>query len=210
MITQLTWAERMGRYLDGLEEVEEHPKFYPAGRRFVWEPPKRSGLRPHRGMTGHWKKGGPPGTLIYCLDCLIRTNARKGATPEQINSDIRTWKSRHNRVAKAEITRARELEEQLVDYEKRRAQLGDVLKIQGAHGNWDYDGYMLGMFNGLELAASIMEGRTPEFRKKPEDGWLRDKPIAVRLETAEGTPSPGDPVTEAYMYEAAVAGEVEV
>ena len=209
MITQLTWAERMARFLDGYDlPGEDDVKFVPAGRRFVWEPPKGSGLRPHRGMTGRWKKGGPPGVLVFCLDCEIRTKARRGGSHEDTNADIRTWQLRHARVAKQEITRARELEGQLADYEKRREQLNDVLKTQGMHGNWNYDAYMQGMFNGLELAASIMEGRTPVFRKKPDAGWLHDKPIEIRLATAEHTPSPADPVLEAYAFEAAKAGEV--
>lgn len=206
---QLSWVERAARFLDGQDgdEVNKHPKFFPAGRRFIWEPPKGSGLRPHRGMTGHWKKGGPPGTLVFCLDCPIRTQARRGGTPELVNADIHTWRLRHNRVAKVEMTRAKELEEEKLDYEKRRTQLAEVLKIQGEHGNWNYDPYMQGMFNGLELAAAIMEGRTPRFRKKPDDGWLHDKPVELKLLAAEGLPQNPDALLEAYAFEATAAGD---
>jgi hypothetical protein len=43
--------------------------------------------------------------------------------------------------------------------------LREVHELQGTDGNWDASSYMLGMFNGLELALSILEDRTPQFRK---------------------------------------------
>ena len=46
----------------------------------------------------------------------------------------------------------------------RVEELKKVHAIQGSNGNWDYDEYMLGLFNGLEMALSIMEDREPEFR----------------------------------------------
>lgn len=52
----------------------------------------------------------------------------------------------------------------------------DVLKVQGYDGNWNYDPYMMGLYNGLELALSIVENREPEFKSKPET-WGAD--IAV-------------------------------
>jgi hypothetical protein len=49
-------------------------------------------------------------------------------------------------------------------------QLRDLVEVQGRDGNWNMDGYMCGMFNGMELALSIMEGREPQYRtlKKPQ------------------------------------------
>lgn len=40
----------------------------------------------------------------------------------------------------------------------------ELLKIQGAKGNWDYDNYMLGMFNGMELMMCTVENRAPKYR----------------------------------------------
>ena len=37
--------------------------------------------------------------------------------------------------------------------------LKDVHKVQGYDGNWNYDPYMLGLYNGLEMALAIMENR---------------------------------------------------
>lgn len=53
--------------------------------------------------------------------------------------------------------------------------LRDVLKVQGYNGNWNYDPYMLGLYNGLEMALSIMEKRQPYFKDAPEV-WLCDIP----------------------------------
>jgi hypothetical protein len=49
-----------------------------------------------------------------------------------------------------------------------------MLKTQGECGNWNYDPYMHGMFNGLELAIATIEGREPETREAPNE-WLFDK-----------------------------------
>ena len=43
----------------------------------------------------------------------------------------------------------------------------EILEIQGSDGNWDYDEYMLGMFNGMELLMAMVDDRTPIFRKAP-------------------------------------------
>jgi len=43
-------------------------------------------------------------------------------------------------------------------------QLREMHKIQGADGNWNIDGYMCGLFNGLEMALAVWEGREPVFR----------------------------------------------
>lgn len=58
-----------------------------------------------------------------------------------------------------------------------------LLDLQGADGNWDYDPYMLGMYNGMELLLSLMECREPEFRDPP-DTWGANNPEA-ELEVAE-------------------------
>jgi hypothetical protein len=48
------------------------------------------------------------------------------------------------------------------------------LEIQGRHGNWNYDPYMHGMYNGMELALATIENREPEYREAPEQ-WLCHK-----------------------------------
>ena len=53
-------------------------------------------------------------------------------------------------------------------------QLREVHAIQGRDGCWDIDDYMLGLYNGLELALSIVENRECRYknRPKPERTWV--------------------------------------
>lgn len=60
----------------------------------------------------------------------------------------------------------------------------EMMEIQGSDGNWNYDEYMHGMYNGMEFMLSIVEGREPIYREKP-DKWKKDmesnlKPVASR------------------------------
>ena len=61
-------------------------------------------------------------------------------------------------------------------FKKKLASLNDVLNIQGQKGNWDYDPYMQGLYNGLCLARSIMTETEPEFRDTPKR-WLGEKTL---------------------------------
>lgn len=57
--------------------------------------------------------------------------------------------------------------------------LKELVDIQGSNGNWNYDNYMLGMFNGMELMTSIIEGREPKFRSCEEEDFLENKHKSV-------------------------------
>ena len=50
------------------------------------------------------------------------------------------------------------------DIEKKLKDANNCLATQGTEGNWNANDYMLGMFNGMELIISILEGREPEYR----------------------------------------------
>ena len=49
--------------------------------------------------------------------------------------------------------------------------INDLLRIQGYNGNWNYDPYMQGMYNGMEVVIAILEDREPVFKSAPEK-WL--------------------------------------
>jgi len=49
--------------------------------------------------------------------------------------------------------------------------------VQGMDGNWNYDPYIHGLFNGIEFSLSLIEVREPKFRDAPEK-WLCDEPKA--------------------------------
>lgn len=49
--------------------------------------------------------------------------------------------------------------------------------VQAAKGTWNASAYMNGLYNGLELALSILEDeREPQLRHRPEGGYLDDQP----------------------------------
>jgi len=54
--------------------------------------------------------------------------------------------------------------------------MNDMMKIQGADGNWNYDPYMQGLYNGMEMMLSIAEGREPIFREAPQE-WLSNRMV---------------------------------
>jgi hypothetical protein len=55
------------------------------------------------------------------------------------------------------------------------AKMRELLEVQGCDGNWNFDPYMQGMFNGMEMMMSLVDGRDPAFRKAP-DKWLYTAP----------------------------------
>ena len=58
-------------------------------------------------------------------------------------------------------------------------QLREVHAIQGSDGCWDIDDYMLGLYNGLELALSIVESRECRYKNRPKPE--QDEPVAWRV-----------------------------
>ena len=47
----------------------------------------------------------------------------------------------------------------------------EMLEVQGSDGNWNYDSYMHGMYNGMEYIIAMVESREPVFREAPKK-WL--------------------------------------
>ncbi len=57
--------------------------------------------------------------------------------------------------------------------EQIKKSLDDLIAVQCAEGNWNYDAYMHGLANGLILAKSIVDNNSPAFLKAPKM-WLSD------------------------------------
>jgi len=55
---------------------------------------------------------------------------------------------------------------------KKIESMKQILEVQGSSGNWNYDNYMLGIFNGMELMMATLEDREPLFRKCKEKDFL--------------------------------------
>jgi hypothetical protein len=61
-----------------------------------------------------------------------------------------------------------------------------VRDVQGYDGNWNYDPYMQGLYNGLEFALSLIEVREPQFKDAPET-WLGDIKVKYKLSSRSQT-----------------------
>lgn len=65
------------------------------------------------------------------------------------------------------------IETPFCDLIKQIQNANDLLDLQGSTGNWNYDPYMHGMFNGMEVILATIEDREPNFKEAPEE-WLCD------------------------------------
>ncbi len=52
--------------------------------------------------------------------------------------------------------------------------LKEMLKVQGVDGNWNYDPYMHGMYNGIVFSIALLEDKEPKYRDAPKE-WLLNK-----------------------------------
>lgn len=53
-------------------------------------------------------------------------------------------------------------------YEQHLKDLRYAHGVQGLNGNWNWNPYMMGLYNGLELALSIFEDREPAYKEQPK------------------------------------------
>lgn len=56
-----------------------------------------------------------------------------------------------------------ELKKQLEEWEHHLKCSKEMLEIQGQKGNYDYDEYMLGLYNGMEYVMALFETREPNY-----------------------------------------------
>lgn len=57
----------------------------------------------------------------------------------------------------------RQLKKQLEEWENHLKCSKEMLDIQGQKGNYDYDEYMLGLYNGMEYIIALFETREPNY-----------------------------------------------
>lgn len=60
----------------------------------------------------------------------------------------------------------------------------DVLNIQAQKGNYNYDSYMLGLYNGMEMIVSLFEQREPKFKCGKDIKFLHETDYKSRNEKA--------------------------
>ena len=51
----------------------------------------------------------------------------------------------------------------LKQYEKSMRIANEMLELQGRNGNYNYDSYMLGLYNGMEYIIALFETREPNY-----------------------------------------------
>ncbi|MCP4355759.1 MAG: hypothetical protein GY793_09060 [Proteobacteria bacterium] len=61
-------------------------------------------------------------------------------------------------------------------------ELKSLVDVQGRNGNWNYDRYMHGMYNGMEVLLATIEKKEPVFKDAPEI-YLIDKKAPVKKPT---------------------------
>lgn len=60
----------------------------------------------------------------------------------------------------------------------------DVLNVQAQGGNYNYDSYMLGLYNGMEMIVSLFEQREPKFKCGKDIKFLHEIDYKSRNEKA--------------------------
>ena len=53
--------------------------------------------------------------------------------------------------------------------------MNSLKDIQGSDGNWNFDPYMHGMYNAMEIFCAIAEEREEVLRDNPKEGYSADK-----------------------------------
>lgn len=118
------------------------------------------------------------GEKARCIDLLIKENAElksqlRGTThcfdeeehnklKEEITNlskDVDMWNDKYNDM----FDENRMLKKQLEEWEHHLKCSKEMLDIQGKKGNYDYDEYMLGLYNGMEYIIALFETREPNY-----------------------------------------------
>ena len=63
----------------------------------------------------------------------------------------------------------------LKQYEKSMEIANEMLELQGRDGNYNYDSYMLGLYNGMEYIVSLLEVREPKLINGKEVKFLSEE-----------------------------------
>ena len=67
------------------------------------------------------------------------------------------------------------LKKQLKEWENHLKCSKEMLDIQGQKGNYDYDEYMLGLYNGMEYIIALFETREPIYKSGKDIEFISDK-----------------------------------
>lgn len=90
------------------------------------------------------------GKNARCLDLLIKENQE---LKSQLKGTTHCFDEEEHE----------KLKKQLEEWEHHLKCSKEMLDIQGQKGNYDYDEYMLGLYNGMEYIIALFETREPNF-----------------------------------------------
>ena len=89
------------------------------------------------------------------------------------NKDSRN--SRQRIANKNLLKKINELKKQLEEWNYHLKCSKEMLDIQGHNGNYNYDSYMLGIYNGMEYIIALFETREPIFNSGKDIEFISDK-----------------------------------
>lgn len=93
----------------------------------------------------------------HCFDEEEHNKLKEEIT--NLSKDVDMWNAKYNDM----FDENRMLKKQLEEWEHRLKCSREMLDIQGQKGNYDYDEYMLGLYNGMEYIIALFETREPNF-----------------------------------------------
>lgn len=93
----------------------------------------------------------------HCFDEEEHNRLKEEIT--NLSKDVDMWNDKYNDM----FDENRMLKKQLEEWEHHLKCSKEMLDIQGKKGNYDYDEYMLGLYNGMEYIIALFETREPNY-----------------------------------------------
>lgn len=93
----------------------------------------------------------------HCFDEEEHNRLKEEIT--NLSKDVDMWNAKYNDM----FDENRMLKKQVEEWKHHLKCSKEMLDIQGQKGNYDYDEYMLGLYNGMEYIIALFETREPNF-----------------------------------------------
>lgn len=110
-------------------------------------------------------------------NALLKTLKEFEENPDNVFNNLEL-QEKYNGVLKDKIQlkqENQELKKQLEEYKQSLKTSREMLYLQGKDGNYNYDSYMLGMYNGMEYIISLFENREPIYKNGKDIVFLEDR-----------------------------------
>ena len=89
--------------------------------------------------------------------------------------DYKSEYKNNRKIIESLLKEIQELKKQLEEWKHHLKCSKEMLNIQGQKGNYDYDEYMLGLYNGMEYIISLFETREPKYINGKEIKFLNNQ-----------------------------------